>query len=83
MRARSISNYAAEQKESRSIRGTASHIRQEVNDRKSASTHPWCAFLIAGLFLLLNINRRSSRRPALRLREVEIETHAVHLLLRR
>ena len=36
MRARSILYYAVEQKESWSIRGAASHIRQGVNDRKPA-----------------------------------------------
>ena len=69
MRARSISCYycyAVEQTESCSIRGAASHIRQEVNGRKSAPNHPrWCAFLIVRSPVSL-IKKRRSSRPALR-----------------
>ena len=55
MRARSISYYAVEQKESRSIRGAASHIRQGLNDQKPAPKHPRSAFLIRSpLFFLKN-----------------------------
>ena len=46
MRARSISYYTVQQKESRSFRGAASHIRQGVNDQKPAPKHPRSAFLI-------------------------------------
>ena len=53
MRARSISHYAVEQKESRPIRGAASHIRQGMNDRKSACKHAMSAFLIRSPLLFL------------------------------
>ena len=62
-RTRSISYYAVEQKESCSIRGAASHIRQGVNDQKPAPEHQRPAFLIRSpLFFKL----KSAVIPALR-----------------
>ena len=46
MRARSISYYAVEQKESQSIHGAASQIRKWLNNQKPAPKHPRSAFLI-------------------------------------
>ena len=68
MRARSISYYAVEQKESRSIHGAASHIRKGLKNQKSAPKHPRSAFFSEVPVFLIN---RWSSRPALR--EVEVE----------
>ena len=82
MRARSISDYAVEQKESRSIRGAASHIRQGLNDQKFAPKHlRRSAFLIRSpLFFEKSVNIPPGSALCVKWRW---SARAVHLLLRR
>ena len=61
MRARSISYYAVEQKESCYICGATSKIRQGVNDQKFASKHPRSAFLIRGPLLIWKTGNHPAR----------------------